>query len=181
MVEFILFCVPTVIYVAVGSRRKGPGFLPMLRRAGVAWGKPAHYGWALLMMVPLLVVAWLTTQLIPTDAVQTQGVVVGQLTSVGAVLGIIARATGEEIFFRGFLGGLLMRRLGFWWGNLVQSLVFLVPHLALLLIDTRMWPILPLQFAIGWLLGWLRHRADSFVPGAVIHSLTNLLAGLLLA
>jgi len=53
------------------------------------------------------------------------------------------RAVGEEGFFRGLLGGVLIRRLGFGRGNLVQTLIFLVPHLALLLVDVRSWPIVP--------------------------------------
>jgi len=88
------------------------------------------------------------------------------------------RALGEEVFFRGLLGGVLIRRLGFGWGNLVQALLFLVPHLALLMIDVRLWPLIPVQFAAGWLLGWLRHRSDSFVPGAVVHVFANIAAGL---
>jgi len=33
------------------------------------------------------------------------------------------------------------------------------------------------QFAAGWLLGWLRHKTGTFVPGAVVHVVVNIAAG----
>ncbi len=89
------------------------------------------------------------------------------------------RAVGEEVFFRGLLGGVLIRRLGFGWGNLLQAVLFLVPHLALLLADVRLWPVIPVQFVTGWLLGWLRHRTGTFVPGAAVHAIANIAAGII--
>src|SRR5690625_4176999 len=83
--------------------------------------------------------------------------------------------------YAGLNCGVLIRRLGFGWGNLVQALIFLVPHLALLLIDVRLWPVIPVQFAAGWLLGCLRHKSDSFVPGAAVHIVANIAAGLIAA
>lgn len=75
--------------------------------------------------------------------------------------------------------GILMRRLGFLWGNLLQAAAFIVPHLALLLIDAGMWPIGLVQFGAGWLLGWLRHKTGTLVPGALLHTVTNVTAGFL--
>lgn len=72
-----------------------------------------------------------------------------------------------------------MRRLGFGRGNLLQAVVFLIPHLALLLIDMRLWPLIPVQFAAGWLLGWLRYKTGTSLPGAAVHVLTNIAAGLI--
>lgn len=53
-----------------------------------------------------------------------------------------------------------------------------MPHLALVLIDARIWPIIPVQFAAGWLFGWLRYKTGTFVPGAALHFVTNIVAGL---
>ncbi|NLE76526.1 MAG: CPBP family intramembrane metalloprotease [Chloroflexi bacterium] len=82
-------------------------------------------------------------------------------------------ALGEEALFRGLLGGWLVRRLGFAVGNTVQTLVFLLPHLLLLLVSVGLWPLLAAQFLAGWLCGWLRHRSGSILPGWVAHSLSN--------
>lgn len=181
MFEFVLFCVPTLIYVVVQSRGEGRTLRSAATRAGATWGTPRAYAWALLLLIPLVVAAWLAIVLIPAEVLDAPGVSVAQVAVPGAVLGIVLRAVGEEVFFRGLIGGVLVRRLGFAWGNLLQAFVFILPHLALLLIDTRLWPILPVQFAAGWLLGWLRTRTGSVVPGSVVHVAANLAAGVITA
>lgn len=181
MIEFVLFCVPTVIYLAVQSRGKDRAFSDARQRAGVAWGTPAAYGWALLLLLPLILTGWLAVIAVPAEVLEMPGVTQTRLTTMGIAVGIVLRAVGEEVLFRGLLGGVLIRRLGFGFGNLLQALVFLLPHLALILVDVRMWPVLPVQFAAGWLLGWLRHRTGTFVPGAVVHAVANITAGLITA
>lgn len=152
-----------------------------MTRAGVSWGSPSAYGWAALLLLPLMLTGWLAIALVPAEVLELPGVSFAQLTSIGATAGVILRAVGEEVFFRGLVGGVLFRRLGFGWGNLAQALIFLVPHLALLLIDARLGPIVPVQFAAGWILGWLRHKTGSFAPGAAAHTFANVAAGLLAA
>lgn len=178
MTEFVLFCVPTIIYLFVQSRGKERTFRSARHRAGVAWATPAAYAWALVLLLPLVLTGWLAIVLVPSVVLELPGVAIAQLTSVSVVISIVLRAIGEEVLFRGLLGGVLIRWLGFGWGNLLQTVLFLLPHLALLLIDVRMWPVVPVQFAAGWLLGWLRHKTGSFVPGAAVHVLANVVAGL---
>ncbi|RYY13222.1 MAG: CPBP family intramembrane metalloprotease [Alphaproteobacteria bacterium] len=129
--------------------------------------------------MPLGALGYLAIALIPDTAIQAPGAAVAAVTSVAAAVTVVARAVGEEILFRGLIGGVLFRRLGFMRGNLVQALVLLVPHLLLLLVDPATWPILPVQLLAGLLLGWLRHRSASVLPGAVTHAAANLGAGLL--
>lgn len=179
MLEFVLFCVPALVYVGVQSRGEGRTLKSALTRVGASWGSVSAYGWALLLLPPLLLTAWLAIVLIPTDVLDMPGVSIARFTSVSIAIGIVLRAVGEEVFFRGLLGGILIRRLGFRWGNLLQATLFLVPHLLLLMIDARLWPILPVQFAAGWLLGWLRYRTGTFVPGALVHVVVNIAAGLI--
>lgn len=179
MTEFVLFCIPTVVYLVIQSRGADRSFRSAMTRAGASWGSPPAYGWATLLLLPLVLTGWLALILVPADVLELPGLVIAQLTSIGAVVGVLLRAVGEEVFFRGLLGGALIRRLGFGWGNLVQTLIFLVPHLALLLVDARLWPLIPVQFAAGWLLGWLRHKTDSLAPGAAAHAIANVAAGIL--
>lgn len=179
VIEFVLFSVPTLVYVLVQSRGKDRTVKSAWTRAGVSWGSSSAYGWALLLLPPILLGGWLALVLVPAEVLETPGVSIARLTSVSAAIGVVLRAVGEEVFFRGLLGGVLVRRLGFLWGNLLQAVLFLVPHLPLLLIDARLWPLLPVQFATGWLLGWLRHKTGTFVPGAVVHVVANIGAGLI--
>jgi membrane protease YdiL (CAAX protease family) len=82
-------------------------------------------------------------------------------------------ALGEEIFFRGFLGGILYRKLGFMVGNIIQSIVFLLPHLLLLTVSIKLWPILIAQFIGGWLFGWLCYKSESILSSWLAHALSN--------
>lgn len=181
MTEFVLFCVPTIVFLIVQSRGEDRSFRIARQRVGLVWGTFAAYGWALLLLLPMVLTGWLAIILVPSEVRELPGVSIAQMTSLSVAVGIVLRAVGEEVFFRGLLGGVLIRRLGFGWGNLLQTVLFLVPHRALLLIDVRMWPVIPVQFAAGWLLGWLRHTTGTFVPGAVVHVLANIVAGLITA
>ena len=85
-------------------------------------------------------------------------------------------ALGEELFFRGLVGGWLMRRWGFWVGNALQSLVFLMPHLFVLNAGLDLWPLLLAPLVSGWLYGWLLYHSGSILPGWLGHSLAIALA-----
>lgn len=183
MTEFILLVLPTILYLGVQSRRqpRSEHYRAALDRAGVSLGSVSAYGWALLLLPPLVLVGWLAIVLVPVDVLEMPGVSIARLTSVGAAIAAVLRPVGEEVFFRGLLGGVLMRRLGPGWGNILQAAVFLVPHLPLLLVDLRLWPFIPAQFAAGWVLGWLRHRTGTFLPGAAVHAVVNIVVGLITA
>jgi len=130
---------------------------------------------------------WLTFQTVPADILQNPNINIsdysGWTLSVTSILFVWLReaiyvALGEEIFFRGFLGGWLVRRLGFAIGNTVQALIFIFPHLLLLLVSLDLWLTIVVQLIAGWLLGWLRYRSNSILPGWFAHSLTNALGAL---
>jgi membrane protease YdiL (CAAX protease family) len=106
-------------------------------------------------------------------ASQYAGVDLGILTLLYAFFReSIYVALGEELFFRGLVGGLLMRHLGFWVGNSLQSLVFLAPHLFVLRCGLELWPLLLLAPLVsGWFYGWLLYRSGSILPGWLGHSL----------
>lgn len=177
MTELILFLIPSIVYFLVQGSPKKLGRPRAARRLGATWGRPRDYAWAAALLLPLAALGYLALLLVPAEVLSTPGVV-ARATTVLATLGILLRALGEEVFFRGLLGGILVRRLGFAVGNLLQAVIFLLPHAALLLVDASLWPLLPVQFVAGWLLGWLRTRSGSFIPGALVHAIANVGAGL---
>lgn len=86
---------------------------------------------------------------------------------------------GEEIFFRGFVGGWLFRRYSFYSGNLIQTAIFLLPHLILLFVAVKAWPILILISIGGWMVGFLRYKSGSIFPGVLAHTISNTFAAAL--
>jgi membrane protease YdiL (CAAX protease family) len=139
-------------------------------------------GFLTLVLLPVL------RQLIPAQVMSDPGLANSQYRgwSIGIGSFFLALvyeafyvALGEEVFFRGFLGAALIRRLGFHAGNFIQAVVFLLPHLLLLTAGLGLWPLLIMQFLMGWVQGWLLHRSGSILPGWLSHSLGNAFGALL--
>ncbi|WP_296135211.1 CPBP family intramembrane glutamic endopeptidase [uncultured Corynebacterium sp.] len=173
MIEFLLFLCPSVLYILV--RRKSIGVSRALAHVGWRWGSWQAAGLSLVLFPVLLGTGYLGIRLVSTASLTLPGVVLVHGVSGAAIL----RAVGEEIFFRGFLGGLFFRRWGLWVGNTLQAALFLVPHLVLLSIDVHLWPILPVQFLGGWILGVVRYRSGSVIECSVLHAAVNIGIGLL--
>ena len=184
--ELVVFGLPAAIYLAVRATR-GHG-RDARQRMGLVRGDPRGYLLALAVLAVCLGLGCLSLLVAGAlhPAALPHGRSTGGLTAtVGAPAGpagtasAVLTATAEELLFRGFLGGLLIGRLGFAAGNAVQALLFVLPHAALLAVAPGLWPILPTQLVAGWLLGWLRHRTGSILPGAAAHAATNILVALL--
>jgi membrane protease YdiL (CAAX protease family) len=179
--QLIVLSIPSLIYVAV-HRRRGEKWNEVFGKIGWQGSRPIYFLWSLGVMIIAGGLGWLAFQAVPSEVLQDPNINIsdyaGWTLSVASFLLVWLReaiyvAFGEEIFFRGFLGGWLVRRLGFAIGNTVQALIFLLPHLLLLLVSLNFWPIIAVQMVAGWLLGWLRYRSDSILPGWLAHSLIN--------
>ena len=73
----------------------------------------------------------------------------------------------EELAFRGVIFGALQRVLGSTEALLVSALMFAILHLSV--------PSMPHLFLMGVVLGWLRLRTGSLLPGMLTHFTHNLL------
>lgn len=142
----------------------------------------ASFGVAALSIGVAVLVLWLGHfSLSPTDddgyltASHYAGWSLGFVTLLQAFgRELLYTALGEELFFRGFVAGQLFRHLSFQRANALQTLVFMLPHLALLaVLGLNFWPLLIPVVVAGWLLGWLRYNSGSIFPGVLAHGLVN--------
>ena len=184
--QLIVLGIPSLFYVAV-HRWRGKRWSEAFGNIGWKTCRLEYFLWGLGVAILTGGLAWLAFRFIPPNALQSPNInisdYVGWTLSVTSFLLAWLReaiyvALGEEIFFRGLLGGWLVRRFGFAVGNTVQALIFLLPHLLLLLVSLSLWLIILVQLLAGWLLGWLRYHSDSILPGWLAHSLINALGAL---
>jgi membrane protease YdiL (CAAX protease family) len=184
--QLILFSIPALIYVVI-HRWRGEKWGETFENVGWKTCRPIYFLLSLGVAILTGGFAGLAFRFIPSDVLQSPNINISDYAewtpSVTSFLLAWVReavyvALGEEIFFRGLLGGWLVRRFGFAVGNTVQAFIFLLPHLLLLLVSLDLWPIILVQLLAGWLLGWLRYHSDSILPGWLAHSLINALGAL---
>ncbi len=179
--QSLILCLPSAIYVLVQRRRRLP-WSSALQLVGWRGAALRYLGIGLLFgLIPgLLLLIWPT--LLSGQFADSANIANSRYAGWPATPGsfflawvyeAVYVALGEEAFFRGFLGGLLMRRFGFLAGNTLQAAIFLLPHLLLLTVSTSLWPLLLAQLLAGWLQGWLFFKSGSILPGWIAHSLGN--------
>lgn len=179
----VFFLLPSLILFAVSRIRKRPW---ERTSAVLGWraGSPVHYAWALgiflvaaASIVPIALFVLRSTYENPPAGTTLYDYARLGLSVSSVVYAFLNEffftALGEEVFFRGLLGGYFVRRLGFLVGNTLQAIVFLVPHLTVLLVDLKLWLLLIFPAILGWLLGWLRVKAASILPCMLAHALGN--------
>ena len=174
VVEFLVLSVPTGLYLWFRRHRPDHGWPAM----GLTFGSCRDYARALGVAVVLIGLGLVATRVIPADVLTAAGAT-NRITGVMVALAVAVRSAGEEVLFRGFLQGVITNRLGTSAGIWFQAVLFLLPHVALLLVSPLVWPILPAQFLTGLALGWLRSRHDRIAPPIAVHVIANIAAGLL--
>ncbi len=188
-VATIFFLLPSLITLVVLRIRRTP-WEKTLAVLGWRLGKPIHYLWALLFcllsaITTIIIALFLLPDLYRHPSPGTTLYYYAHLgLSVTSILGALLNETfftalGEEAFFRGLLGGWLVRRFGFLVGNSLQTLIFLLPHVTILLVAPSLWPVLVFSVLFGWVSGWLRYKSDSIFPGMLIHAVTNTIGDVL--
>lgn len=84
------------------------------------------------------------------------------------VVTVVIAPIVEELFFRGFIYGVLRERMSAGWAILLSSAIFAAYHFNLWLVV----PIVMLGIALAWLTEWQR----SIWPAIICHALNNVLA-----
>jgi membrane protease YdiL (CAAX protease family) len=175
---------PAAIYAVIVRWRAGLRLCEIASRLGLARGKSRPLLIALAACVPAAIVgvvasSWTKgfqgSMLAPfLDARPSLAV----LTSV-ASYGLIATGFPEELLFRGLIGGALFRRLSFWKANLIQSSIFLLPHLLILIVAPHLWALaIIFPLALGLFAGWARHSSGSIAGGVLVHAVSNMAGAL---
>src|SRR5688500_2492293 len=112
-----------------------------LKRTGITLGLGKWWLVAGALLVPTLAYAWLSFRWMPVTANDTGSpyhALLGQglrpeIVAAAFAYGVVNAGFAEELLFRGLIGGALGRRMPVWKANTIQALVFLAPHLLILL------------------------------------------------
>ncbi|HUF90571.1 MAG TPA: CPBP family intramembrane glutamic endopeptidase [Gemmatimonadota bacterium] len=176
----LLAGIPFLVYWAWHRWRHGRRLPEVARRAGLQVGETRYIAYcAILAAVSVAALVLFPPPLEPmTREASAQHAFVGlglTGTSVTMALlyGIVKTGFAEEFLFRGLIAGSLGRRLPLLWANLLQALVFLLPHLLVLVAMPELWPILPIVFVASLVLGWARIRSGLILGPWLAHAVGN--------
>lgn len=171
---------PFLLYFAYQKWRHKRSFGEIAQRAGFRIGEGRYVGYSLafaLAAVAILVI-WppplepFLRRGSPQQSFQGLGLG-GPAVPMALLYGVVKTGFTEELLFRGMIAGSLSRRFSLLWANLVQALIFLIPHLLVLRIMPEMWGILPVIFAGSLFLGWVRIKSGSIIGAWLVHACGN--------
>jgi membrane protease YdiL (CAAX protease family) len=184
----VLAGVPFLVYFLWHRNRHKRGLGEVARRAGLQVGDPKYIAYsaafaavsvaALLLWSPPL--ESFTGESSPQRDFVGLGLT-GTSVAMALLYGVVKTGFSEELLFRGLIAGSLGRRLPLVWANLLQALLFLVPHLLVLLARPELWVILPVVFAASLFLGWARIRSESILGPWLVHAAANVATCLMVA
>lgn len=176
----LLAGIPFLLYFLWHRFRHKRGLGEVARRGGLQVGDPKYIaysaGFAAVSVAALLL--WSP----PVDVFTREGSpqrefvglgLSGTAITMALLYGVVKTGFPEEVLFRGLIAGSLGRRLPLLWANLIQALVFLLPHLLVLTVMPEMWGLLPLVFATALFLGWARLRSESILGPWLVHAAAN--------
>lgn len=184
----VLAGLPFLFYFIFHKWRRKRGFREIARRAGLQLGEVRYiyYSLGVVLATVVIVVLW-PPPLEPlirkgSGMASFAGLGLGGLTIPLALLyGVVKTGFSEEFLFRGLIAGSLSRRLSILWANVLQALIFLLPHLLILFIMPEIWAILPIVFGVALFKGWVRIKSGSIIGPWLIHAAANVTMALSVA
>ena len=186
-IQPIILSTPVIIYY-FNRKRKGYSKDEIFENLGLTLSKLKYYGWGLLIALTSIGLNFIIIKFVTPGIFENKNlgnnIYHNWTFGIGTLLLAFIRELiyvtfGEEIFFRGFLAGILIRKFDFKVGNLLQALIFLLPHLSLLLISSSFLLLLIIVAITGWIIGLLRHKSKSIFPGLLAHALANTFAAII--
>lgn len=183
----VLAGIPFAGYFAWHRWRHRRSFAEVARRVGLQGCSLVHLAIAAAISCAgvIVIVLWR-----PGEAFMREGLAQNAFAGAGlsppivvaALLhGVVQTAFAEELLFRGLIAGSLSRRFRPLWANVLQATLFLLPHLLILTVMPGLAWLLPLVFAGGLVMGWLRLRSGSIIGPWLMHASGNVAMALSLA
>ena len=177
----IIWIIPSIIYYFI-NKKKGNEKRLILNNLGINWGnlKYALLGLLLGTIGVVLTVYFINKNIFP-DFVNNYNLNNSTVDlpknfktflQIFIIVGL-STAIGEEVFFRGFLGGLFMRKWNFIKGNILQSIIFSFFHIIpIAFINPKLILFSFLySFTSGFVLGILYYKSKSVFPSILAHSI----------
>jgi len=177
----ILAGIPFFFYFVYQKWRHKRTFTEVARRAGLQLGERRYIlyslifalvGVAILVIWPPPLAPFLRNDS-PQQAFRGLGLS-GTSVTLALLYGVVKTGFTEELLFRGMIAGSLSRRLPLVWANILQALIFLLPHLLAIRIMPELWGILPVIFVSALFTGWVRIKSGSIGGGWLIHASANI-------
>lgn len=184
----VMFLIALIYIGAVHFGAKVP-WKEAWARTGMTLGSPRWWVMASMLFIPFCAYTWLSYRWMPITQADTHSpyhVLLGrglhsETLIVAFSYGMVSAGLGEELLFRGLIAGAISRRMTLAQANVLQTLIFLAPHLLILFVKPEAAPLMVGVLGLGLSTGWLRIKSGSIGPGVLIHGLANTLVGILAA
>lgn len=179
--QIIIYLVILLLFIYL-KRRKNTSWNTIYRLIGITNTATRFYYYGLLVTILIAGISWgifkiypIDIQLLKATTFNNSGIKEVTYATIITIFfkELIFTSIGEEILFRGIVAGYFFQRFKFIKANLIQSLLFLAPHLPLVYLSMDFSPFIGIITSLGWLLGWLRFKSKSIFPGIIVHSLIN--------
>lgn len=183
-ISLALVSAPAIVYALIVRITKKLDFKAIVENLGLTLGIRRYYTYAFAILSFLVLSGLLFHKLGLSISPPLKRFLGQPMTPVNLIqalsFGLVVTGFGEELLFRGLIGGMLGRRLSFWKANIAQAIFFIVPHLLILFDNPSYWPSVVVgPFLLGLILGWLRLRSGSIFPCWIIHGFGNVFSAIL--
>jgi len=176
----LLAGLPLVFYVVYHKWRFQRGLAEILQRVGLQLGELRYLGYTAALTLVSVAVFLLWSP--PVEPFIREGSPQRWFVGLGLggpsilmafLYGVVKTGLSEEILFRGLIAGSLSRRLPLLWANLLQAILFLIPHVLVVVVMPEMWILLLAVLAGALFTGWVRIRSGSILGPWLIHATLN--------
>lgn len=184
----VLVLLPMSTYYLVQRIRHGLTFSEVCRRTGLVVGDPRYIRYCAIAALAVVTGVLLFPPSIADSTAEGSAFaafdglgLTGRSILLAALYGIVKTGFAEEFLFRGMIAGSLARRMSSLTANIVQSMIFLAPHLLILVVAPKMWPVLIVVFAGAMFTGWIRIKSGSIIGPWLLHAAANVTMALSVA